>query len=314
MNMRAVSADDAVANTGLAVEYEGHLIRLKWHRLRRRMSDPLFGADVMAEGFALGASMELDLRVRRDGGFVVLHDDLLEGETTGKGPIAELALNELNAFTFKDGRPLIFTEDLAVMLRRANPAALLQFDMKDDLATIGSNGVSHLTALFADVPTPIIVSGDSLELIVEIKQRLPNLLRGIDPTDKLADIYRTEGLKSVEAELLSDLRGPTEPNTVYLAWQLVLDAAKAGLDLVDLCHSEGKLVDAWTFTLKDSARGFNDAEWSDFSALLALKPDQITTDESPATEVAYLQRMSGKREPSRDRRLSRRSPLLARIG
>lgn len=278
---------------GLALVQDGHVARLKWHRLRRRMSDPLFSGEVMAEGFALGASMELDLRVRRDGGFVVLHDDMLEGETTGQGRIAELALNEIKAFRFKDGRPLIFTEDLAAMLESANPAALLQFDMKDDLAGIGSNGLSHLAALFSETPAPVIVSGASLELIVEIGKRLPNLLRGIDPTDKLADVYRGQGLKAVEKELVADLRGPTRPNTVYLHWRLVLDAAREGLDLIGLCHAEGKLVDAWTFTLKDPAGGFSDQEWSDFSALMALKPDQITTDEAPATERAWLQRMGG---------------------
>lgn len=277
--------------SGLAVTHGGHVTRLKWHRLRRRMKDPLFGAEVMVEGLALGASMELDLRVRRDGGFVVLHDGLLEGETTGQGRIADLSLNEIKPFRFEDGRPLVFTEDLATVLQKANPAALLQFDMKDDWAAIGSNGVSHLAALFADTPAPIIVSGGSLELIVAIGMRLPNLLRGIDPTDKLVAIYRERGHKAVEAELLADLRGPTEPHTVYLAWELVLGAAKEGLDLIGLCHSEGKLVDTWTFTLKSPDQGFSDQEWQDFSALLALKPDQITTDEAPATELAYLRRL-----------------------
>lgn len=278
---------------GLALTHAGHVTRLKWHRLRRRMADPLFGAEVMAEGFALGASMELDLRVRRDGGFVVLHDDRLEGETTGQGRIADLSLNEIKAFRFEDGRPLVFTEDLATMLQKANPKALLQFDMKDDWATIGSVGVSHLAALFADPPAPIIVSGGSLELIVEIGTRLPNLLRGIDPTDRLVEIHREQGLKAVEVELLADLRGPTEPHTVYLAWELVLGAARKGLDLIGLCHSEGRLVDAWTFTLTSPDQGFSDQEWRDFSALLALKPDQITSDEAPATELAYLRRMGG---------------------
>ena len=290
MHKETVIAPAPALGEGLAVTHEGHVVRLKWHRLRRRMSDPLFGAEVMARGFALGASMELDLRVRRDGGFVVLHDDMLEGETTGKGPIADLALNELKAFQFEDGRPLIFTEDLAAMLQRANPAALLQFDMKDDLAAIGGSGLGHLAALFSEIPTPMIVSGASLELIVEIGLRLPNLLRGIDPTDKLVDINREQGLGAVEKELLADLRGPTEPNTVYLAWELVLEASRLGLDLISLCHSEGKLVDAWTFTLKEPERGFSDAEWRDFSALLALKPDQISTDEALATDRAYLLR------------------------
>lgn len=291
--MRPVPTTDKPAKPGLALTHRGHVTRLKWHRLRRRMTDPLFGAEAMAEGFALGASMELDLRIRRDGGFVVLHDDRLEGETTGQGRIADLALNELKAFHFEDGRPLLFTEDLAALLQEANPAALLQFDMKDDLAAIGSNGLGHLSALFSETTTPVIVSGGSLELIVEIGLRLPNLLRGIDPTDKLVEIYRTDGLRAVEADIVADLRGPTRPHTVYLAWELVLKAAAEGLDLIGLCHAEGKLVDAWTFTLKDPAHGFSDREWRDFSALLALKPDQITTDEAPATEQAYLRRIAG---------------------
>jgi len=293
MRTDPASAMDTAALQGLALSREGHVTRLKWHRLRRRLSDPLFSAEVMADGFAAGASMELDLRVRRDGGFVVLHDGLLEGETTGQGPVADLAINELKALHFQDGRPLIFTEDLAAMLHRANPGALLQFDMKDDFAAIGSNGVSHLTALFSETPTPVIVSGDSLELIAEIGLRLPNLQRGIDPTDKLVGLFRRHGPRAVEADLLADLRGPTQPDTVYLAWQLVLEAAKEELDLIALCHSEGKLVDAWTFTLKDPGRGFSDEEWRDFSALMALKPDQITTDEAPATEAAYLRRVNG---------------------
>ncbi|MHB1104329.1 MAG: glycerophosphodiester phosphodiesterase [Devosia sp.] len=289
--MRLEPAIEKPTTLGLALTHDGQVTRLKWHRLRRRMTDPLFGAEAMAQGFALGASMELDLRVRRDGGFVVLHDEFLEGETTGEGRIADFALNELKAFHFEDSRPLIFTEDLAAMLQKANPKALLQFDMKDDLAALGSNGLGHLTALFSETPTPVIVSGASLELIVEISLRLPNLLRGIDPTDKLVEIYRQDGLKAVEADLRADLRGPTQPHTVYLAWELILKAAAEGLDLIGLCHAEGKLVDAWTFTLKDPERGFSDEEWQDFYALLALNPDQISTDEAIATERAWLQRL-----------------------
>lgn len=291
--MAVEPAVEPAAATGLALVHQGRTIRLKWHRLRRRMADPLFSAEIMAEGFALGASMELDLRVRRDGGFVVLHDERLEGETTGQGLVADFTLNELKSLTFKDGRPLIFTEDLAARLHKANPEALLQFDMKDDLQAIGSNGLSHLTALFSNIPAPVIVSGASLELIEEVGVRLPNLLRGIDPTDKLVDIYREQGLGAVEKGLLADLRGPTEPNTVYLAWDMVLEASRLGLDMIALCHAEGKLVDAWTYTLQDPAKGFSDEEWGQFSALMALRPDQVSTDEAIATERAWRQRVHG---------------------
>jgi glycerophosphoryl diester phosphodiesterase len=280
---------------GLELVDGGHVTRLKWHRLRRQMRDPLFSADVMQSGFALGASMELDLRVRADGGFAVLHDENLEGETTGAGLVAEKSGGELQGIRMKDaGRPLILSEDLSRMLQSAHPDALLQFDMKDDYEAIGSNGITHLAAHFQNIAASVIISGASLELIVAVKETLPHLKRGIDPTDKLVEIYRNQGLKAVEADLLADMRGPTEPDTIYLHWPLILQAAKEGLDLVALCASEDKLVDAWTFTLKDPQSGFSDAEWHNFSALMALKPGQISTDEAPATERAWLKRIAGR--------------------
>jgi glycerophosphoryl diester phosphodiesterase len=280
---------------GLELVDGGHVTRLKWHRLRRQMRDPVFSADVMQSGFALGASMELDLRVRADGGFAVLHDENLEGETTGAGLVAEKSGGELQGIRMKDaGRPLILSEDLSRMLQSAHPDALLQFDMKDDYEAIGSNGITHLAAHFQNIAASVIISGASLELIVAVKETLPHLKRGIDPTDKLVEIYRNQGLKAVEADLLADMRGPTEPDTIYLHWPLILQAAKEGLDLVALCSSEDKLVDAWTFTLKDPQSGFSDAEWHNFSALMALKPGQISTDEAPATERAWLKRIAGR--------------------
>ncbi|HUH03165.1 MAG TPA: hypothetical protein VML75_14310, partial [Kofleriaceae bacterium] len=120
---------------------------------------------------------------------------------------------------------------------------------------------------------------------------LPKLLRGIDPTDKLAEIFKADGIEAVEADLIADLKGPTAPDTVYLHWELVLEAANRGLDLIALCQAHGAKVDAWTFTLAAPGEGFSEEEWRNFSTLMALKPDQITTDEAPATERAWLTRM-----------------------
>ncbi|MBX4910043.1 MULTISPECIES: glycerophosphodiester phosphodiesterase family protein [Rhizobium] len=279
---------------GLEISHEGHRTRLKWHRLRKRFADPLFSAEVMAEGFAAGASMELDLRVRADGGFVVLHDRELEGETTGRGPIAAKNAADLRDTRMKDGtRPLILSEDLADMMRATHPAALLQFDMKDNYEAVGTRGIEHLARHFRNIAASVIVSGGSLDLIVAVKEKLPHLLRGIDPTDKLYDIRKAGGWKAVETELRADLNGPTEPDTVYLHWPLILNAAKEGLDMIALCQDHGKRVDAWTFTLKQPEAGFSEEEWLNFLALMALKPDQITTDEAPATERAWRRRING---------------------
>lgn len=274
--------------SGLGIAHQGRFTRLKWHRLRRSFKDPLFSARVMVEGFRLGASTELDLRVRADGGFVVLHDEELEGETTGHGLIRDTLPETIRGLSLlQGGHPPILSEDLATMLETAHPDALLQFDMKDELEVIGARGMDHLADHFGGAGSSIIVSGADLDLVVAIKQRLPGLKRGIDPTGKLMEIYRHQGLKAVETDLRADIAGPTEPDTIYLHWPLVLQAAKDGLDLIGLCHDAGRLVDAWTFNLKNPDAGFDEAEARSFSALMALKPDQITTDEPAATERAW---------------------------
>ena len=263
------------------------------------MGDPLFGAKALQDGLRLGASMELDLRVRRDEGFVVLHNATLDPETTGAGSVAEHTAEQLRGLRLRpseagDGSTsLILSEDLAALLRAASPDALLQFDMKDDLATIGERGLDHLATWFADTPAPIIVGGKCLDLMVEIGRRLPTLRRGIDPTDTLVEIHRNAGIGAVEAELLASLRGPTRPDTVYLAWPLLLRAKQDGSDLVGLCHGEGVLVDAWTFTMANPGAGFSEREWEDFAGLLELGIDQVTTDEAIAAEAAYLRRLGG---------------------
>lgn len=274
---------------GLALTHRGHRTRLKWHRLRRRLTEPVFSLEAMRHGFAIGASMELDLRVRADGGFVVLHDADLAGETTGRGRVAEHGPAELRSLRLRDGlRPMVLSEELAAMLDAAHPTALLQFDMKDDLAAIGERGLAHLAEHFAGAAASIIVSGDCLALIARVADRLPGLKRGIDPTDKLVAIHADRGLAAVEAALRADLRGPTAPDTVYLAWELLLEVAREGLDLVALCRAEGKRTDAWTFTLENPDAGFSATERRDVAALMALKPDQITTDAALAIEAAWL--------------------------
>ena len=276
---------------GLDIFHDGHRIRLKWHRLRLALDAPLFSAATMAEGFRVGASMELDLRVRGDGGFVVLHDSDLEGETTGYGPVCKADAATIRALSMKSGGTLpILSEDLAGLMQTAHPEALLQFDMKDDLKTIGEKGLNHLARTFAGLGRFMIVSGADLDLIEAIKTRLPDAQRGIDPTNKLLALLRQKGPSAVEAELRADCLGPTEPKMIYLSWPLILEAHAAGLDLIGLCHALGKTVDAWTFNIADRAEGFSDDEWQRFSILVSLKPDQITTDEAPATEHAWLAR------------------------
>ena len=279
-----------MVGNGLAISLSGREARLKWHRLRRSRAEPEFSVEVMRDGFLRGASMELDLRLRADGGFVVLHDAMLDRETTGAGPvIAEMAHDLAGVCYRQSGTPLILSEHLAALMPSAHPTALLQFDMKDDLEAIGARGVDHLADHFGQADAPIIFSGACVALIRALAEKLPHLRRGIDPTDRLQEVLRHQTVAAVAALLTTELRSATEPDTCYLSWELVLATQALGLDLVALCHAEGVKVDAWTYNLADPA-GFSDAEWSEFSTLMAIGPDQITTDEAMATEAAWTAR------------------------
>ncbi len=278
----------AQIGSGLQIVAAGHVTRLKWHRLRRSLADPEFGAAVMAEGFRVGASMELDLQVRGDGGFVVLHDDTLDRETTGTGPVAAHTGPELAALRYRtQDAALILSEDLAGMLTLAHPEALLQFDMKNTLEEVGPKGLAHFASHFADLPAGIILSGGSIPLIRALAERAPHIQCGYDPTDHLLDIWPSLGLPSVERALTEVLRDRVKPDMVYLQWEMILAAADLGLDMIALSHAEGVKVDAWTHKMENATQGFTAAEGQAFARLLALKPDQITTDEPHATEAAW---------------------------
>jgi glycerophosphoryl diester phosphodiesterase len=293
------ASDTTEPSQGVAIDHRGRRVLLKWHRMRRRMTDPLFGIDMLKEGLRLGASMEFDLRIARDGGFAVVHDETLDRETDGTGRVSDHDCPELASHRYMDSqmtgdwntRRLMLVDDVVPLLAEGHPAALVQFDMKDGLAAVGDRGIDRLAGLFDGRNVPAIFSGDCEKLIMRIKERLPHLKTGIDPTDRLVALYREGRNGEVEKQLRSEMLGPTQPDTVYLAWDLVLSAEKKGLDLVDICHSAGKKVDAWTFTLADPQAGFSDREWESFSALLDLGADQVTTDEAIATELAYARRV-----------------------
>lgn len=273
---------------GLQIVEAGHVTRLKWHRLRRSLADPEFAAVVMAEGFKIGASMELDLQVRGDGGFVVLHDPTLDRETTGTGAVALHTGAQLSALRYRSqDAGLILSEDLAGLLTLAHPDALLQFDMKNTFEEVGPTGLAHFAAQFSNLRANIILSGGSIPLIRALVEQSPLIQRGYDPTDDLLEIWPVHGLGGVERALIAVLRDQIKPDMVYLQWEMVLSAADLGLDMVALAHAEGVKIDAWTHRMQNPSVGFTPAEGEDFAKLLALKPDQITTDEPIATEAAW---------------------------
>ncbi|MDF2983918.1 MAG: glycerophosphodiester phosphodiesterase, partial [Devosia sp.] len=126
----------------ISVTRAGHRTFFKWHRGRRRGSDPVFTGRRIIEGMQLGASVEVDLVIHADDGMAVLHNLSLERETTGGGLVRNTSAETLRGLHLRDndGQPIddkvMLLEDLAALIARdgAHPEGLLQLDYKEDAA------------------------------------------------------------------------------------------------------------------------------------------------------------------------------------
>ena len=185
----------------LFLDRGGHRTWLKWHRARRRAGDPVFTRARILEGMRLGASVEVDLVIHGGHGFAVLHDFLLDEETTGHGPVRETSpevLRELHRRS-DDGTPLpdtvMLLDDLCALLVESPPApgALLQLDVKEDLAALDALTLTNFARAVEPVAGTMIVSGGDAAAIAALAGATPGLAIGHDPChdDKVARLRAT---------------------------------------------------------------------------------------------------------------------------
>jgi glycerophosphoryl diester phosphodiesterase len=275
--------------SGIAVETGRHVTRLKWHRLRRSRSDQPFTPRRLLEGLAVGASMEVDLRLHADHSFVCLHDETLDRETSGTGPIAQASLEHLRRLTLrKGGAPTgegpILLEDLAELARGlAAPDALIQLDLKEVDAMIDGQTVENFRRTLACVAGTCILSGRDWQAVSRLAAAMPAMRRGFDPcTDDTLDHLR-DGIDCLDF-VESTLATAPEAEMIYLDYRIVLAAEAMGIDLVAPFRAAGKAVDAWTLNTDhaDAARHLK--------RLIDLKVDQITTDEPDALQAMFERR------------------------
>jgi glycerophosphoryl diester phosphodiesterase len=280
---------------GLALRLCGHTIRLKWHRLRRELGDPIFTVPRLAEGLALGASLEIDLRLHAAGGFVVLHDDTLERETTGSGKVACVTATELKSLRIRggDGRPttspVLLLDDVAAFIRRQAPTrALVQLDLKEEVSQLSDPIVAGFADTLTGLGPNLIVSGGDWAAVKRLADRIRGMGTGYDPCD-LPEARRLESRTDVARVVDATERIAPEAGTIYLDYGLILAADRLGYDVVEAFHRHGQRVDAWTLNSDqpDAARSLQ--------KLVDLRVDQITTDEPIKLEAMWATMASGQR-------------------
>lgn len=262
------------------IDHAGHRTWLKWHRGRRKATDPVFTGARILEAMRLGASVEVDLVIHGNHGCAILHNHTLDEETTGTGLVRETTAEALRQLHLRDneGRPLpdrvMLLEDLCDLLAQnpPHPDALLQLDVKEDLAAFDPLTVENFARSVMPLARHMIASGADVSAISLLTNSTPMLTSGYDPCygESLARLQADGDFARFISEALE-----AAPNAkiIYLNYEIVLAADRAGVDMIGAVHADGKRVDAWTI------REINDLTLPQVRRLLALKADQITTDD-----------------------------------
>jgi len=272
------------ATDAVALDHGGRRLRLKWHKLRRAPHHPPFSPDNLRVGVALGASLEVDIRLLADNAWVCLHDDTLDRETDGSGPVAGITAETARRLQIAgaDYPPPLLTE-LAAALADAAPGTSLQFDLKEDAGDIGDDAVAAFCEAVAPVAQDCMLSGEDWQAVQRLGRGVPGLRLGYDPCRDIET--RTFARASdIEGFIAEAVRTAPKADAFYLHHGLVTAGLALGVNPIPALKKNGAIVDVWTLdpTTPDAARILTD--------VVTAGADQITTNDPPGLARLWQER------------------------
>jgi glycerophosphoryl diester phosphodiesterase len=259
--------------------------RLKWHKLRRRKSDPPFLRENLVDALKRGAACEIDLVLSADGHALCLHDLDLDRETTGKGPVLQASRSQIETLRQRgnNGAPLasppLFLDEIVAAVRRigAQGDGRVQLDIKAPSASFDRLAVERIARVLGETAPAFIASGYEWNTVQRFVAAAPGLRAGFDPLDFYPRSLR---LNANEFRALAQRTLATAPDVsiYYLEAKLIIAGLDRGVDLVRAVTGGGAEVDAWTI----------DPDTPDLRALLQRLLEagcrQITTNDPEALE------------------------------
>jgi glycerophosphoryl diester phosphodiesterase len=275
-------------NGPICIDRDNHRTWLKWHRARKKASDTAFTAERIREGMALGARIEIDLRLHAGRGFAVLHDADLTRETTGNGLIAKYQPDQLRQLFLRDNQglatqhPVLLLEDLTRQLSGTtpHPEAVLQLDLKETADALDATAIDQFQAAVGAFSRNIVLSGEDVHAIDLLSERTPDLSVGYDPCSD-ESLERLFGSRDFEGFVSSAVAASPRATMIYLYYPVVIEAARHDYDIVAAFHQHGRTVDAWTIAALD------EASLENINTLLRCKVDQITTDDPEGVSARF---------------------------
>ena len=272
----------------IALEAEGRLISLKWHKLRRRREDSAFARANLEAGLAAGAVVEVDLVATADGDLVCLHDLTLDGETTGKGQVAAQPSAAVLALRQRDsaGRPTesrVLSLGEIVELLRANPPAdppdgRVQLDLKEPPAGITPDVRRRFAAALGELGGWFTLSGPGWPAVERLAAAVPGLATGFDPEDAIETGMAPDEVPRYLLETAPSAR------IFYLDHLFVLDCLAKRQNPIAPLRAAGKRVDCWTLDAD------HDRVLEQLEALIGAGADQITTNDPERLSQLWRER------------------------
>lgn len=259
----------------VAIDAGGRSVLLKWHMLRRAPHNPPFSPENLKAGLALGASMEIDIRLMADGAWVCLHDDILDEETDGTGLVAALDSRTMQRLRIigADYPPPLFA-DLAGLVPRAAKGSCLQIDLKESAAGIDDAAIARFASVVSPVAAHCLLSGTDWQAVLRLGAGVPHLRLGFDPYE-LAEGRTFASAPDFEAFVAEVWRIAPHADAFYLYHGFVTAALADGCNPIEKLKANGATIDVWTLdpTTPDVVEIM--------TAAIAAGADQITTNDPP---------------------------------
>jgi len=269
----------------VALNHGGGRVLLKWHKLRRAARHPPFSLENLRVGVQLAASVEVDIRLLADNAWVCLHDDTLDRETDGSGPVKVIDTEAARRLriTGADYPPPLLAE-LTAALTDAAPGTALQFDLKEDVGDIGDDAIAAFHEAVAPLARHCLLSGEDWQAVRRLGAGVPGLRLGYDPCRDIEK--RTFARPSDVADFAAEaLETAPKADAFYLHHGLVTAGFALGVNPIAALKANSAFVDVWTLdpTTPDAARIL--------AQVVAAGADQITTNDPPG--LARLWRARG---------------------
>ncbi len=253
--------------------------------------------------------VEIDVQALADGDYALLHDSLLEDETTGQGPVSRHPAGELAGLRLRwdDGRPSDDPVGLlsqVVALLRDRPAPVeLQLDLKAyPTAPLTDDRLCSLLNLVAPLGGRVRVSTTADWVLRRLHALDADCDLGFDPLQYLDLRPKGEGKDEPpyrtgaygyrgDHPLAAACSGPARDYLAeraealwlqapmvgvwYIRAQVLARALDDGFDWIEFLHARGVQVDAWTLDPSEPAA------LALACRLVEAGVDRITTNDAP---------------------------------